>query len=122
MTGAPVTREELEARLGEADLVILDVRSAGEYAGAAGYGCDPRQGRIPGARHLDVQELAVCESLEAVRELVAVADGAEIVAYCHSGSRSAWAVEILLAAGYTARNYVGSWHEWSSVETLPIES
>jgi len=122
MTGGPVTRDELEARFGEPGLVLLDVRTAEEYAGEAGYGCDPRQGRIPGARHLDVQELASCETLEAVRHLVAVPEGTEIIAYCHSGSRSAWAVELLLAAGYAARNYAGSWHEWSNLETLPVES
>ena len=40
-------------------------------------------------------------------------EGAEIVAYCHSGSRSRFAAEVLVGAGYKARNYVGSWHEWS---------
>jgi 3-mercaptopyruvate sulfurtransferase SseA len=69
-----------------------------------------------------VQELASCESLEAVRDLVSVPEGTEIIAYCHSGSRSARAAEILVAAGYAARNYAGSWHEWASVETLPVES
>jgi 3-mercaptopyruvate sulfurtransferase SseA len=31
------------------------------------------------------------------------------------------AVQRLQAAGYDARNYVGSWHEWSADETLPVE-
>jgi 3-mercaptopyruvate sulfurtransferase SseA len=118
----PVELDELETRLGEAGLLLLDVRSEVEYAGEAGYGCDARQGHIPGARHLDVQELAGCESLEAVRELLAVPEGTEIIAYCHSGSRSAWAAEILVAAGYTARNYAGSWHEWSNLDALPVET
>ena len=122
MTVQPVGLEELQGRLGEVGLLLLDVRSAVEFAGEAGYGCDPRQGHIPGARHLDVQELASCVSLEAVRELVAAPEGTEIVAYCHSGGRSAYAAEILVAAGYAARNYAGSWHEWSSVETLPVET
>ena len=37
-----------------------------------------------------------------------------MIAYCHSGGRSAMAVELLRAAGYDARNYVGSWHEWAA--------
>jgi thiosulfate/3-mercaptopyruvate sulfurtransferase len=48
-----------------------------------------------------------------IRERVGLAKGAELVAYCHSGSRSALAVQLLRAAGYEARNYAGSWHEWS---------
>jgi 3-mercaptopyruvate sulfurtransferase SseA len=55
VTGA--TLEELRRRLGEDALTILDVRSYREYAGEAGAPCDPRQGHLPGARHLDLQEL-----------------------------------------------------------------
>ncbi|HEV8249194.1 MAG TPA: rhodanese-like domain-containing protein [Gaiellaceae bacterium] len=91
---------------------LLDVRSAAEYSGEAGYPCDSRQGHIPGARHLDVSELMELSQAE-IRERVGLAKGAELVAYCHSGSRSALAVQLLRAAGYEARNYAGSWHEWS---------
>ena len=52
-----VTRDELAARLGEEGLTLLDVRTLGEYDGSAGYPCDARQGHIPGARHVDLQEL-----------------------------------------------------------------
>ena len=52
-----VTREELARRLGEEGLVVLDVRTAGEFSGAAGYPCDPRQGHLPGARNVDLQDL-----------------------------------------------------------------
>jgi thiosulfate/3-mercaptopyruvate sulfurtransferase len=54
-----------------------------------------------------------------VRALVGDAD--EVVAYCHSGSRSALATLALRAAGYNARNYAGSWHEWSRHPELPLE-
>jgi len=57
----------------------------------------------------------------AVRELVGLPEGSEIVAYCHSGSRSALAALALRAAGYDARNYPGSWHEWSRHPDLPAE-
>lgn len=102
--------EELEARLGE--LVVLDVRTEPEYAGVAGYPCDPRQGHIPGARNLDVREI-VGRSPGDLRTLVGEPEGAEIVCYCHSGKRSTSAAAALRAAGYEARNYRGSWHEWS---------
>jgi 3-mercaptopyruvate sulfurtransferase SseA len=29
---------------------------------------------------------------------------------------------MLRALGYNARNYVGSWHEWSRHDDLPIEA
>ena len=35
----------------------------------------------------------------------------EIVAYCHSGQRSALAAGALRSAGLAAANYEGSWHE-----------
>jgi thiosulfate/3-mercaptopyruvate sulfurtransferase len=121
MTAEDMTLAELRSRLGEPDLVVLDVRSAGEFSGAAGYPCDARQGHLPGARHVDLSDLFECDSAEAVRELVGLAEGREIVAYCHSGSRSATAVSILRSAGYAARNYAGSWHEWSADPALPLE-
>jgi thiosulfate/3-mercaptopyruvate sulfurtransferase len=52
---------------------------------------------------------------------VGLPEAAEIVTYCHSGSRSARAVLALRAAGYRARNYAGSWHEWSRHPELPLE-
>jgi len=117
-----VTLTELVERLGDPGLVLLDVRRADEFAGEVVAPCDPRPGRIPGARHLDVARLFEAYSLEAVRDLVGAEEGAEVIAYCHSGSRSAMAVQILAAAGYDARNYVGSWHEWSRNAELPAET
>jgi thiosulfate/3-mercaptopyruvate sulfurtransferase len=119
------TRQELANRLGDPVLTLLDVRTFDEYSGRRGNQCDPRQGHIPGARNLDVGELfegpGRPASPERVRELVGLPEGTEIVAYCHSGSRSALATLALRASGYEARNYAGSWHEWSRHDVLPLE-
>jgi thiosulfate/3-mercaptopyruvate sulfurtransferase len=110
--------DELSSRLGA--VLVLDVRRAEEYDGTLGNACDPRQGHIPGAVHFPVEDM-IFSSEEELRERLGVADGAEVVAYCHSGSRSATAVQILRDVGYDARNYSGSWHEWSRTE-LPLEN
>jgi len=109
---------ELSTRLGE--VAILDVRRLEEYEGTFGSVCDPRQGHIPGAVSFPIEQMLI-SSQEEVREQLGLADGAEIVAYCHSGSRSATAVQILRGLGYHARNYSGSWHEWSRTN-LPLEN
>jgi thiosulfate/3-mercaptopyruvate sulfurtransferase len=109
--------EELARRLGE--VAVLDVRRPEEYDGSHGAPCDPRQGHIPGAVNLHVEEMMTLRD-EELRERLGLPDGAEVVAYCHSGSRSATAVQILGRLGYDARNYWGSWHEWSRTE-LPLE-
>jgi thiosulfate/3-mercaptopyruvate sulfurtransferase len=120
------TRAEVERRLGEEGLTLLDVRTDEEFHGRGGYPCDPRQGHIPGARRIDEEALFEVPGLPLpdaeVRAAVGAPAGAEVIAYCHSGSRSARATLALRAAGYRARNYPGSWHEWSRHAELPIEN
>ncbi len=114
----PVTGDELAALLaGAGSPQLLDVRSAAEYDGSAGYPCDPRQGHIPGAVNVDVSEIAGAGA--GLRGLLAehgIDLDAPVVCYCHSGGRSAYATALLVAAGIAAENYEGSWHEWSRRE------
>jgi thiosulfate/3-mercaptopyruvate sulfurtransferase len=119
------TRQELASRLDDPALVLLDVRREDEYTGKGGSACDPRQGHIPGAARVQVDTLFAADGhplpAEQIRALVGAPEGAEVVAYCHSGSRSALATLALRSAGYDARNYAGSWHEWSRYPELPLE-
>jgi thiosulfate/3-mercaptopyruvate sulfurtransferase len=119
------TRAEVDRRRGEEGLTLLDVRTEEEFSGRGGYPCDPRQGHIPGARRIEEAVLfdapGVPKPAEEVRAAIAAPEGAEVIAYCHSGSRSARATLALRAAGYRARNYPGSWHEWSRHPELPLE-
>jgi thiosulfate/3-mercaptopyruvate sulfurtransferase len=109
-----VTADELAALLASDEVQLLDVRSAEEYEGATGYPCDPVQGHIQGAVNLDWSEIvAAGDRLPALLAENGVDGTARIVCYCHSGSRSAYAAAALVAAGLTAENYEGSWHEWS---------
>jgi len=119
------TRAELERRLGDETLTLLDVRTEDEFLGRHGFPCDPRQGHIPGARRIDEEALfdgpGLPKAAEEIRAAVGAPEGAAVIAYCHSGSRSARATLALRAAGYSARNYPGSWHEWSRHPELPLE-
>jgi len=110
--------EELASRLDS--VAVVDVRTPAEFDGSVGSPCDPRQGHIPGARNLDVYRLMELDAGDVGAEL-GLDPGVEVVAYCHSGARSAIAAQILRALGYDARNYVGSWHEWSRHDDLPVE-
>ncbi|MBD0329006.1 MAG: hypothetical protein ICV64_02745 [Thermoleophilia bacterium] len=114
-----VSRDEIAGRLDDPTLTVLDVRSATEFDGS-GYRCCARQGHIPGARNVDVVDL-LGRPASVVRDLLGVPEGSEIAVYCHSGNRSALAAEVLRAAGYDARNYAGSWHEWAAEPALPAE-
>jgi thiosulfate/3-mercaptopyruvate sulfurtransferase len=115
---AEIGLEELSGRLGE--VTVVDVRHPHEYDGSFGAACDPRQGHIPGALNLDNDELLVMTE-EEVQERLGPPDAGEVVLYCHSGSRSAFAAQVLRRLGYDARNYPGSWHEWSRTD-LPLET
>ena len=86
-----MTGDELAALLERDEVALVDVRSAAEYEGLAGYPCDPYQGHIPGAVNLDLNELyAAGGDPAAVRRFLAergIAEDRRVVLYCHSGQR-----------------------------------
>jgi thiosulfate/3-mercaptopyruvate sulfurtransferase len=112
-----VTADELAVLLARGEVALLDVRTQAEFEGESGYPCDPRQGHIPGAVHLNVDDLQAAAGDAAALRGLLIARGvdpdARVVAYCHSGQRSEIAAALLRAAGVEAVNYPGSWHEWS---------
>ena len=127
-------REELRAR--KAHVVgarsdpmveLLDSRSLEEFNGATLY-FETRGGRIPGARHLhfldlmdDAGRVKRGASLDTTLSAAGILRGKSIIAYCVAGVRSAFAVEVLRAAGFDARNYDGSFWEWSADPALPVK-
>ena len=95
-----ISRDELIARLGSNDVVLVDVRPAEEFDA----------GHIGGALSIPLDELA-----ERLAELPA---GSEIVAYCR-GALCAYAhdaVRRLRAEGRAARRLEGGWPEWRLAE------
>jgi rhodanese-related sulfurtransferase/predicted transcriptional regulator len=91
-----IGRDELIARLGRGEIVLVDVRPAEEYAA----------GHIEGARSVPLDELEHrLADLPADREIVAYCRG-PFCAYAHE------AVRRLQAAGRPARRLEDGWPEW----------
>ena len=99
----PVSRSELAERAARGDVVILDVRPAGEYAA----------GHIPGALSVPLDQLDAALSRLPKR--------AQVVAYCRGPYciLAPLAVERLRAKGYRARRLAGGMPEWR-LAGLPV--
>lgn len=119
--------DEIRQRLGQPGFTLLDVRDAEEHAGRDRTKCCPRRGHIPGSAWIewtDFLEGGRFKPPDAIRSLLrarGVDPQSEIVPYCHRGARSANTYFALKLAGLPrVRNYIGSWHEWSSRPELPV--
>lgn len=97
-----VTAAELQAKLAEGGVTVVDVRNASEWAG----------GHLPGAVHMPLGYLAErCRSLPAQ----------PIVVQCQSGARSAIAASLLERLGLSdVSNLTGGFIAWASAG-LPVE-
>lgn len=100
----PVSREELQARVRQGTVLVLDVRPTREY----------RAGHIPGALSVPVKELE--------GRLADLPGGVEVVAYCRGPYclLAVEAVERLRASGRPARRLVEGFPEWRAAG-LPVD-
>ena len=127
-------RNEVLGRLGDATYV--DVRSPEEFTGEklAPDHLPQEQpyvgGHVPGARNIPwikaAQEDGSFRSrdeLEALYHGEGVAPGADVIAYCRIGERSAhtWFVLTQLLGYQGVKNYDGSWTEYGSLVGVPVE-
>jgi len=94
-TIAQITVADLRSLLGKADLQVIDVRRAGEYAG----------GHVPGAVNAPLDRLA--------QEAVRLHPSRPTAVLCAGGYRSSAATSVLVARGFTdLRNVLGGTGAW----------
>lgn len=123
-----MVRDALKQRITakDAELAIIDTRSPGEYRGQGSMG---RAGHLPGAVNIPWNSFYNADGSVKPPEAISAAlaqqgvDGKkEYVVYCAGGVRCSWLFSLMTQAGITnVRNYVGSWSDWSSDPTTPIE-
>jgi len=145
-SGVVVGRDAVVVDLTRPDVVLLDVRSASEFAGTREMQGNPRLGRLPSARHVEWTSLISRRSEwpdgtgtprdgdtllyrfhdrdEIVARLASVGIDQEtdVLLYCQKSHRASVVYVALEALGMAKiRVYAGSFREWSRCADLPIE-
>lgn len=116
--------------LDDPDVIVLDVRSAAEYAGEDVRAA--RGGHIPGAVNMDwtlamdrgrnLRFLPPAE-LTALLAERGVTQDKEVITHCQTHHRSAHTCWVLKSLGFPrVRGYDGSWSDWGNDPDTPIES
>jgi thiosulfate/3-mercaptopyruvate sulfurtransferase len=123
------TAEYIMEHLENPGVVVLDVRSDGEWDGSNTRG-NKRQGHMPGAVHLEwtnnlnpdqIKRWKSADELRSMFDVAGVTPDKEVVTVCQGGIRAAQAAFTLSLLGFErVRNYDGSFHDWGNREDTPI--
>src|SRR5438552_3769022 len=133
-TGSPrpemtVEAGQVAALVGRRDAMLMDARAPERYRGDI-EPIDRLPGHIPGAVNYffqqNVDERGVFRSPDELREQLSAAIGTippeRVVAYCGSGVTACHNLLAMEHVGLTgAKLYAGSWSEWSSDPSKPVE-
>lgn len=124
------TRDEILERLNDPGLVLLDARTAEEYAGTQVRAA--KGGHIPGAVNLNWLDcidrsndtrLYPDETLHKLLAERGISKDKDVFAYCHTHHRSAHSYVMLKHLGFpSVKGYPGSWSEWGNDPETPVES
>lgn len=127
--GGIADAEYIMARIGDARVAILDVRTPREYMGLTRSAM--RNGHIPGAVNLEWTfamdlsrnlRLRPAEELRTVLEERGITPDKEVIVHCQTHHRSAHTYVLLKALGYPrVLGYAGSWSEWGNREDTRVE-
>ena len=92
----PTHADDVPADVPEADVVIVDVRTAAEYSGGA----------VPNAMHVPLEELR--------GRIAEIPQGKPVIVYCKAGQRGYFAERILRQHGFDdVRNLSGGYDTWT---------
>lgn len=97
--------------------VLLDARAPERYRGEV-EPVDPVAGHIPGAKNLPSTSLLAEDGT--LRRDVSLPDS-DVAVYCGSGVTASVVIAALAEAGVDAALFPGSWSEWSSDPSRPVE-
>jgi thiosulfate/3-mercaptopyruvate sulfurtransferase len=107
--------------------VLLDARAPERYLGEK-EPVDPVAGRIPGAVNAPANHdlspdggLVSADALRSTYAATGALGGGPVAAYCGSGVTAAQTVLALASLGVRAGLYVGSWSEWITDPSRPVE-
>ncbi len=124
------TRDYIKQHLRDAQVVLLDARTAEEYNGTTVRAA--RGGHIPGAVNLNWLDtidrtrnyrLLPDNILLAMLAERGLRDDHEVITYCHTHHRSAHSYVMLRHLGFDrAKGYPGAWAEWGNSPDTPIET
>ena len=130
-----VDAEWITKHLNDANVALVDGRSAEEYAGTTEAERLPRYGHIPGAKNLPWDQtysdgagalngvastLVDPRQLEALMSAAGATTGKQIVTYCTVGLRASHLYFIARLMGYRPKIYDGSMRDWSPRSELPL--
>lgn len=135
-TDMMVTTAEMLQAIDNPAIIKLDVRDRNEWLGLSSspYTVDfcPRKGRIPNAVWIEWHRMMTSESeismfrskteILEICQSVGITKNSIVYVYCFKGSRAANTLIALQVAGISAKNYFGSWNEWSRDFSLPVDS
>ena len=123
------TAEYIMSKLEQPGVVVLDVRSDGEWNGTNTRG-NKRQGHMPGAVHLEwtnnledgaLKRWKSANELKSMFEAAGVTPDKEVITVCQGGIRAAQAAFTLSLIGYdNVRDYDGSFGDWGNRDDTPI--
>lgn len=123
-----VTSEDLAARLGDDDLVILDARARSRFEGLE-EPIDTVAGHIPGALNQPCSENIADGSgfkpgpllKQQFNKILGKRDQADVIHMCGSGVTACHNLFAMALAGMPgSRLYVGSWSEWIRDPSRPV--
>jgi thiosulfate/3-mercaptopyruvate sulfurtransferase len=125
-----VTRKWVKKNMHEKNTLLVDARSPDEFIGKDLLPGIKRGGHIPGAVNLDwvnlsdkVKTFKSADDIKAILARAGITPETRVVSYCQQGiGRATFLGMAMKLVGYNnVLEYTGSWQDWSTDLTLPVE-